>query len=130
MAQFIEQQELIPLTRERLVAQAAELKTGGWRLVHVACVVQDDSLSITYAFDKAYKLVNYRLAVPKADPVVPSISGIYLAAFTYENELQDLYGLRVDGLVLDFKGNFYRKRQPAPFNQPAACPAAAPAGGK
>jgi ech hydrogenase subunit D len=133
MAQFIEQQDLVPLTREMLVAQVAELKAGGWRLVHVACVVFDDALKITYAFDKDCKLVNYRLSVPKADPVVPSISGLYLAAFTYENELQDLYGMRVDGLVLDFKGKFYRKRLDAPFNQPTACataPATAPTAGK
>jgi len=131
MAQFIEEQPITPLERGQLPAKAAQLKADGWRIVHVACTALADSLEITYAFDKAYKLVNYRLSVPKTDPVVPSISGIYLAAFTYENELQDLFGMRVEGLVLDFKGKFYRKRHEAPFNPPATCvPAAAPAGGK
>lgn len=129
MAQFIESQTITALTREELPAKAAQLKADGWRIVHVACTTLADALEITYAFDKAYTLANFRVLVPKADPVVPSISAVFLAAFAYENELQDLFGMRVDGLVLDFKGNFYRKRQPAPFNPPAAC-ATVPAAGK
>ncbi len=129
MPQFIESQDLIFLTREELPARAAQLAKDGWRLVHVACTTLADSLELTYAFDRAYKLVNYRCQVPKSDPVVPSISATYLAAFAYENELQDLFGMRVEGLVLDFKGKFYRKRHEAPFNPPAAC-AAAPVAGK
>ncbi len=129
MAQFIEEQEIIAIAREELPARAAQLAKEGWRIVHVACIVQGDQLELLYAFDRAYKLVNYRVLVPKSDPVVPSISGVYLAAFAYENELQDLFGMRVDGLVLDFKGQFYRKRHQAPFNPPTCAPAepAAPA---
>jgi ech hydrogenase subunit D len=61
--------------------------------------------------------------------VVPSISATYLAAFAYENELQDLFGMKVEGLVLDFKGKFYRKRHDAPFNPPACAATPAPAAG-
>lgn len=133
MAQVIEHQEVIAILREELPARAAQLAREGWRIVHVACTAQADHLELLYAFDRIYTLVNYRVQVPQSDPVVPSISGTYLAAFAYENELQDLYGMRVDGLVLDFKGKFYRKRLDAPFNQPAACataPAPAPTAGK
>jgi ech hydrogenase subunit D len=130
MAQFIEKQDIVAIAREELPARAAQLKGEGWRIVHVACTTLADSLEITYAFDKAYTLVNYRVMVPKADPTVPSITASYLAAFAYENELQDLFGMRVTGLALDFKGQFYRKRAQAPFNPPAACAAApAPAAG-
>jgi ech hydrogenase subunit D len=128
MAQVIEQQDVVAILREELPARAAQLAKDGWRIVHVACIVQGDQLELLYAFDKAYKLVNYRVLVPKSDPVVPSISATYLAAFAYENELQDLFGMKVEGLVLDFKGKFYRKRHEAPFNPAcAAAPAAAPA---
>lgn len=126
MAQVIEQQDVIAILREELPARAAQLAREGWRIVHVACTVQGDQLEILYAFDRLYKLVNYRVQVPKSDPVVPSISSTYLAAFAYENELQDLYGMRVDGLVLDFKGKFYRKRHEAPFNPACAATPAAP----
>ncbi len=127
MAHYIEQQDVIAIAREELPARAEQLAKDGWRIVHVACIVQGDQLELLYAFDKAYKLVNYRVLVPKSDPVVPSISATYLAAFPYENELQDLFGMKVEGLVLDFKGKFYRKRHEAPFNPPV-CAVASPAG--
>lgn len=129
MSQFIEQQDIVAILREELPVRAAQLAKDGWRIVHVACTTLADQLELTYAFDRAGKLVNYRILVPKADPVVPSITASYLAAFPYENELQDLFGMRVDGLALDFKGKFYRKRHEAPFNPQGTC-TAAPAAGK
>lgn len=116
MTQFIENQPITPLPREQIAATAAGLKTDGWRLVHVAATTLSDAIEITYAFDKANRLANYRVMVPKTDPNVPSISTAYLAAFAYENELQDLFGVTVNGLVLDFKGQFYKKTMAQPFN--------------
>lgn len=130
MAQFIEQQDVIALAPEELPARAAQLAKDGWRIVHVACINQGDHLDILYAFDKGYKLVNYKLTVPKDGAVVPSITASYLAAFAYENELQDLFAVKVTDLALDFKGKFYRKRHEAPFNPPAAAAAPAPTEGK
>jgi hypothetical protein len=49
--------------------------------------------------------------------VLPSISDIYWSAFTYENEIHDLFGIRVSGLVLDFKGRFYRLKTKTPWAQ-------------
>ena len=43
------------------------------------------------------------------------ITGSYGAAFIYENELQDLFGVKVEGLNLDFKGHFYMKAMETPF---------------
>jgi ech hydrogenase subunit D len=39
--------------------------------------------------------------VPKDRPV-PSISGIYFCALLVENEMQDLFDVRFEGLALDF----------------------------
>jgi ech hydrogenase subunit D len=39
---------------------------------------------------------------------LPSITGATLAAFPYENELQDLFGIEVEGLAVDYGGNFLR----------------------
>jgi Ni,Fe-hydrogenase III component G len=38
------------------------------------------------------------LTVPK-DTLVPSISPVYFAAFLVENEIQDLFGIRFQGLA-------------------------------
>lgn len=127
MPQFIENQPITPTERDSLVSAVTFLRDDGWRLVHIACTLVGDQCEVTYAFDKDDKLSNLRVMVPNADPWVPSISGLLLAAFTYENELQDLFGIVVRGLVLDFKGSFYRKAKGKPFHPDPPAPAAAAA---
>jgi len=119
MAIFKEEQPTETIDRAALPAKAAEFMKSGHRLVAVTCTVLADSFDLVYSFDKDYKYVGLRVAVPRSDASVPSITDSYFCAFTYENELQDLFGLKVPGLKLDFKGNFYRKAAQSPFLQGA-----------
>jgi NADH:ubiquinone oxidoreductase subunit C len=41
------------------------------------------------------------------DTAVSSISGVYLAAFLVENEIQDLFGIHFEGLVIDYDRTLY-----------------------
>jgi ech hydrogenase subunit D len=111
----MENQQIITINRTDLVAKATEMKNNGYRMVHVCATTLADSFEITYAFDKDYELVNLRVNLLKSDPVIPSISSLYLCSFAYENELQDLFGLTVTDLVLNYNGNFYKKKIKAPF---------------
>jgi ech hydrogenase subunit D len=47
----------------------------------------------------------------------------------YENEIHDLFGVPVDGLTIDFKGNFYKTAVKYPFGSPKM-PCAKPAAGE
>ena len=107
--------QLVAIERADVVAKAAEMLRDGYRLVVVSFVSRPDGFELTYSFDREYRLVSLRAFVPAGDPVIPSISGVYFAAFTYENELQDLTGIKVTGLPVDFQGSFYRKAAPKPF---------------
>ncbi|HXC63466.1 MAG TPA: NADH-quinone oxidoreductase subunit C, partial [bacterium] len=69
-----------------------------------------------------------RLCLPLDARSLPSITGSYLAAFIYENELQDLFGVKVEGLALDFKGNFYMKAKETPFIKAPSRPGTEPPG--
>jgi ech hydrogenase subunit D len=111
---FVEEQQLLAVDRDNLVAEASRMQKQGCRLVQICCTAKEN-FELTYTFDKDYKVTNLRLTVPASDPVVPSISEIYFCAFTYENELQDLFGLTVKGLKLDFKGTFYKLSVKTPF---------------
>ncbi len=117
MSTWNEEPKREDLDREKLPARAAELLREGQRLTAITCTAMPDALDLIYSFDKGYSLLNLRVTVPKSDPTVPSITDSYFCAFTYENELQDLFGMKVKGLKLDFGGNFYRKAMPAPFKQ-------------
>ena len=114
-ATYREQSTLEPIDRAAVKARAAGFKAEGFRLVQISCVRLESGFEITYSFDKATALKNLRIVLPVGDATVASITDSYFCAFTYENELKDLFGIAVDGLALDFKGNFYRKAQAAPF---------------
>lgn len=115
-----EEQPLETLERSALAAKVAGLKREGYRLVQVCATTLADNFEVTYSFDKGLKFLNLRVTVPRSDAVIPSISGEYFGAFTYENELQDLFGLKVHGLKLDFGGKFYTLAKKTPFNETKA----------
>jgi len=118
----MEQVEITAVERGEIAAKAAEMARSGARLVCITCTSLADAFEVTYTFDKEYKVSHFRVMVPRNDATIPSITQSYFAAFSYENELQDLFGMKADGLVLDFKGNFYRKAANAPFAEPPAGP--------
>ena len=90
-----------------LVPEVARLKVDGYRLVTLSCLeAGDDTLEILYHFDRNLVLAHLCLRV-KQDIKVPSISKVYLAAFAVENEIQDLFGLRFDGIAIDYEGRFF-----------------------
>jgi ech hydrogenase subunit D len=108
-------EQLIGIDKKDLTAKAAEMSKNGFRLVQIGCTLTD-SFEITYSFDKDYDLYNLRMTIPKTSPVIPSITESYLCAFTYENELQDLFGLTVTDMKLNFNGAFYQTAVKTPFN--------------
>ena len=46
---------------------------------------------------------------------VPSISAYFGAAFLYENEMRELFGVNVTGIALDLKGQLYKTSTIVPF---------------
>ncbi|MBN8219019.1 MAG: NADH-quinone oxidoreductase subunit C [Spirochaetes bacterium] len=132
---MIENQPLETVEPAKIAEYAAAKRAGGWRLVQISCTSLADAFELTYSFDKDYALQNARVIQPREGAPLPSITASYLAGFTYENELQDLFGVRLSGLALDFKGQFYRLRAKTPMSEPhvttkpAAKPAANPTPG-
>ncbi len=106
------------------------LRDQGHRLVAISATRLPDEMELTYSFDLDGKLTNLRLFLPGEDTQLPSISTIYGCAILYENEIHDLFGVHVDGLTVDFKGNLYKTTVKHPFGStksPCAAPAPAPA---
>jgi ech hydrogenase subunit D len=114
MMVHIEEQSLVTVDKSQLVEKATQMSKDGWRLVQISCTAKE-TYELTYTFDKEYKCSHIRVVLPAGDRSLPSITGAYFAAFTYENELQDLFGITVQGLALDFKGKFYKLSVKTPF---------------
>ncbi len=112
---MFEKQETVEIATRDLLERVVQLAREGYRLVQIGCTRLEE-FQIDYSFDKDYKFLNLRLRVPAERPEVPSISGIYWSAFTYENEIHDLFGVDVKNINVDYGGNFYRIEVKAPFN--------------
>lgn len=103
------------LERTGLPEKAGALGKEGFRLVQMMGTPREDSIEVMVSFDKNYELRNFRVFVPRDDLTLPSITDSFPAAFTYENELQDLFGIKVENLAIDYEGNFLRTRMPHPM---------------
>ncbi len=99
--------DVITVTPDTLLGEIARMKQQGQRLITLTCVdLGETGFDILYHFDEDLKLTDYRMTIPN-DFSPPSISGIYFCAFLVENEIFDLFGVKFDGLVLDFGGTLF-----------------------
>ncbi len=107
--------ETVPVEVGKLIGKVEEFRNGGYRLVQINCSKVGDVYEINYSFDKDYEFRNLRITVT-ADTEIPSISGMYWGAFIYENEMHDLFGIRVRGMNIDFKGHLFTTAVKFPFS--------------
>jgi len=121
------QETIENITVETLLDKSKAMREQGRRLVQISATRLADTVELTYSFDLDSRLANLRLSLPADKPQLPSISSIFLCAVLYENEIHDLFGVQVDGLAIDFKGNFYKTAVKFPFACAPASPAAKPA---
>lgn len=102
----IEINELLPL--------AKRLKAAGARYVQTCGITRDDHISVMYSFIEDGTLCNYVIEVHEGE-VVPSITDFFTAAFVFENETHDLFGVNIKGICIDFEGNFYLTSEKTPM---------------
>lgn len=96
-------------------ALAKQKKAEGWRYIQTLAVNTEQGIDLLYSFMKDGVLENVTIKAVGKDDVVPSITESYLAAFVFENEIHDLFGVSVSNIAIDFKGNFYRVSQKDPM---------------
>ncbi|WP_165171736.1 NADH-quinone oxidoreductase subunit C [Adlercreutzia sp. ZJ242] len=105
MPQF--KQDFSPLSIEAIHDTAAARKAEGFRYVQTLAVNTEDGVDLVYSFMKDGRLDNEVASGVPRDAVIPSITDLYLEAFVFENEIHDLFGVRFEGIAIDFGGNFY-----------------------
>jgi ech hydrogenase subunit D len=104
-----------------LIESIGVMKDEGARLVQICCVKepagkgQASHFELHYTFGIIYQLISYKITVtPETE--IPSITRIYPSAFLYENEMHDLFGIRINDINIDYKGTLYKLAKPKPFN--------------
>ncbi len=106
--------EIVPITPEQLPIVAMEKKAQGGRLVQICATRRPNGYEVLYSFDVETQLYNYRLDIDE-DVEVASISDIFPPAFLYENEVSELFGVKIKGISIDFQGKLYRIEAETPF---------------
>ncbi|HVT82247.1 MAG TPA: NADH-quinone oxidoreductase subunit C [Phycisphaerae bacterium] len=112
------------ITLEKLHERVRALRETGHRLVQISVTPLPETFELTYSFDFSGSLASLRLQVPRDIPALPSISPIFGAAVLYENEIHDLFGITIDNMTIDFRGNFYKTAIKYPMTTKMTPPAA------
>lgn len=99
----------VDLPLEELLTRVQTLKHEGIRFVQMCAETTERGIDLLYTFYDETTQSALNLCVYGIDESsrVPSIQGLYFAAFSYENEAHDLYGVRFVNMKLDFGGHFF-----------------------
>lgn len=107
-------QDFQPLALDELHGFAVSRRDEGWRYVQTLAVLTEEGVDLVYSFMKCGHLDNRVVSIAR-DAEVPSITDVFLAAFVFENEIHDLFGVDIRDIAIDFEGNFYRLANEAPM---------------
>ncbi|MFU0825740.1 NADH-quinone oxidoreductase subunit C [Clostridium sp.] len=107
-------EQIYSILPQELLGDVLRLKNKGYRLVAISCTYKD-GIELTYSFDKEFDFLHLRLNIDSGVEV-ESITSIYPYAFLYENEIKELFGVKISGISLDYKDNFYKIAKKAPFS--------------
>ena len=90
------------------------LKNDNCRIMQICATKIGEEYELIYTFGHEYDVRHVKVTIEPGTHV-PSISDISPAAYLYENEMHDLFGIAIDGINHDYKGKLYRTAVEAPF---------------
>lgn len=108
---IFEETEIQPLLNITL-----EKQRDGWRLAQICATAYEGGNEVIYSFAKGYKFENYKIKVP-IDMEISTISDLYPSAMLFENEMKELFGVKVKSINVDYKNRFYRIAKETPFKK-------------
>ncbi len=109
------QQTIKTILPNELLGECLVLKNEGYRLVAITCTYKNGA-ELSYSFDKDYDLLSLRLNI-EDDVEIDSISCIYPISFLYENEIKELFGVKIRNISLDFDDKLYKIAVKTPFKK-------------
>ncbi len=104
------------ISADILLRKVIEKKKDGQRLVQICASYVGGKYELSYSFskDSTYQLTTLRIVIdPETE--VPSITEIIPHAFFHENEMKELFGVKVIGINVDYKDKLYRIKEETPF---------------
>lgn len=99
-----------------LLTRVQTLKHEGMRFIQLCAEFPEGGIDLVYTFydETRDNALNLCVSLPE-NAEVPSIQGLYFAAFSYENEAHDLFGVNFINMKLDFGGHFFNLAETSPM---------------
>ena len=99
-----------------LLPKVMKLKKDGMRLSQACAAFIDEKFELSYSFadDTTYQYTTLRLVID-TDTEVPSITEIVPPAVFYENEMKELFGVKIKMISLDYQDKLYRIKVEQPL---------------
>lgn len=91
MQEVYEPLHVSPGVLRRLLEEA---KADGWRLVQAHACTLSDGYQLVYSVAKEYAVDHYEIHI-SADTEIESISDIFPSAQLYEQEMDELFGVKI-----------------------------------
>ncbi len=107
---------LMEITPDELLGEVMALKNRNLRLSQICCAYANEKIELSYSFaeNETNEYINLRLVIDPETEVC-SITEFYPYAFLYENEMKELFGVKIAMINLDYKNKLYRIADEAPF---------------
>lgn len=111
------------MDKTTFLARVEEYHEAGWRLALINATtimpgagegMEQGAFDVAWAFARGAEFETIRERIMPGDEM-PSISGSFGAAFLYENEIRELFGIDVTGIGLDLQGQLYKTATRVPF---------------
>src|SRR3972149_5257153 len=107
--------ELFVIDKDALIGSVRRAAGEGFRLVQISATRAGETMELTYSFDADFLLRHYRVILREGESI-ESVSAVYSAAFLYENEIHDLFGITVRDMSVNYKGTFYKLARRMPYS--------------
>lgn len=108
--------EFVDVPLGDLLIRVQTLKHEGMRFIQLCAEFPEGGIDLVYTFydETRDNALNLCVSLP-VNAEVPSIQGLYFAAFSYENEAHDLFGVNFINMKLDFGGHFFNLAETSPM---------------
>lgn len=107
---------IVTLDIQSLYKTALEKQRSGYRLAQICATAFEGYNELIYSFAHEYELENYKIIVP-IDLEISTISDFYPSAMLFENEMSELFGVKIRAINPDYKDKFYRIAVKTPFKK-------------
>lgn len=93
-----------------------EKQRAGYRLAQICATAFEGYNELVYSVALGYKFENYKIIVP-IDTEITTISDYFPSAMLYENEMKELFGVKIKSINPDYQDKLYRIAVKTPFKK-------------